>query len=53
MNTAANVGTMAIAIGALTKGLDLVYSHDYIAGSIAIIVSLALFVAYEKLPLSV
>jgi hypothetical protein len=48
----ANVGVMAIAVGALTKGLETVYAHDYITGGIAVIVGIALLVLYEKLPIT-
>ncbi len=47
-----NVGVMAIAVGALTKGLDAVYAHDFLAGGIALVVGIALLVLYEKLPIS-
>ncbi len=45
-----NVGALAIATGALTKGLDLIYAHDYIAGGIAVVVGIIVYVIYEKLP---
>ena len=47
---ATNVGLLAIAIGAITKGLDLVYAHDYIAGGVAVFVGLVVLVVYEKFP---
>ncbi len=45
-----NVGVMAVAIGALTKGLDLVYANNLIPGCIAIVSGIILLVVYEKLP---
>ncbi len=41
-----------MAIGAVTKGLDLVYAHDYLAGGIALVSGIILLVVYEKLPIS-
>jgi hypothetical protein len=48
-NTAANVGLLAVSIGAIDKGITLVQTN-LVAGIVVLVVALVVLGVYEKYP---
>jgi hypothetical protein len=50
MNATANVAFLTLATGSIGTAVEMVKAGNYIGGGIMVVISVLLFLAYEKTP---